>query len=231
MMEWILANVPPDGIGLVVTLFLSLMIGFQLEERRESKPTFFFGGVRTYPLIAISGFLLTVVAPGNYIPFTAGLLVLGTLLAILYWSKVERDLPGFTTEYSALATYALGAVVAAGEYWLALAAAVVVVLQLPSLKKTLKIHRPSGSRPTKWPPSPSSSSITAVILPVVPNREYTPFAINPYKAWLVVIAERHFLRQLPAAAPVPRPRRPVPRLAAGRLYRAPPRRWCCRKQP
>ena len=26
MMQWILANVPPEGIGLVVTLFLSLMI-------------------------------------------------------------------------------------------------------------------------------------------------------------------------------------------------------------
>ena len=79
MMQWILANVPPEGIGLVVTLFLSLMIGFQLEERRETKPTFFFGGARTYPLIAISGFLLTVVAPGDYIPFTAGLLVRNVL--------------------------------------------------------------------------------------------------------------------------------------------------------
>jgi len=186
MMEWILANVPPDGIGLVVTLFLSLMIGFQLEERRESKPTFFFGGVRTYPLIAISGFLLTVVAPGNFIPFTAGLLVLGTLLAILYWSKVERDLPGFTTEYSALATYALGAVVAAGEYWLALAAAVVVVL-LVHMKHVLEnlAQRISAHEVATFA---KFLIITAVILPVVPNREYTPFAINPYKAWLVVIA-------------------------------------------
>jgi len=186
MMQWILANVPPEGIGLVVTLFLSLMIGFQLEERRETKPTFFFGGARTYPLIAISGFLLTVVAPGDYIPFTAGLLVLGTLLAILYWSKVERDLPGFTTEFSALATYALGAVVASGEYWLALAATVVVVL-LVHMKHVLEnlAQRISAHEVATFA---KFLIITAVILPVVPNREFTPFAINPYKAWLVVIA-------------------------------------------
>jgi len=30
--------------------------------------------------------------------------------------------------------------------------------------------------------------LTAVILPVLPNREFGPFAINPAKAWLVVVA-------------------------------------------
>jgi uncharacterized membrane protein (DUF4010 family) len=30
--------------------------------------------------------------------------------------------------------------------------------------------------------------LTAVILPVVPNRDFTPFEINPFKLWLVVVA-------------------------------------------
>ena len=30
--------------------------------------------------------------------------------------------------------------------------------------------------------------LSVVILPIVPNHEYTPFAINPFKTWLVVVA-------------------------------------------
>ena len=30
--------------------------------------------------------------------------------------------------------------------------------------------------------------LTFVILPVVPNKDYGPFAVNPFKSWLIVVA-------------------------------------------
>jgi uncharacterized membrane protein (DUF4010 family) len=186
MVDWVLQNVPPNGLGLVLTLFLSLMIGLEREEHKEDKPTFFFGGVRTYPLIALAGFLLTIVAPGSFIPFTAGLLVLGGLLALLYWSKLEKEHAGFTTEFSGLATYIIGAVVGVREYWLAVAAAVLVMLlvHMKQWMENLARRIPADEVAT----FAKFLIITAVVLPILPNVDYTPFRLNPYKTWMVVIA-------------------------------------------
>ena len=30
--------------------------------------------------------------------------------------------------------------------------------------------------------------LTFVILPIVPNKDYGPFAVNPFKSWLIVVA-------------------------------------------
>jgi len=186
MVDWLLQNVPPHGIGLVLVLALSLMIGFEREERRESHPSFFFGGVRTYPRIALAGFLLTIISPGNLMPFCGGLLVLGSLLAIVYWSKLVRELAGFTTEFSALATYALGGIVAIREYWLAVAVAVVVVL-LVHMKYWFEelARRISAGEVATFA---KFLIISAVILPTLPDQDFTQFKINLYRTWMVVIA-------------------------------------------
>lgn len=185
-MDWIAQYLPPEGAGFLLTLFLSLMIGLEIEERREQKPSFFFGGIRTYPLIAISGFLLTVLAPGNFIPFTAGLLVLGGLLSIIYWSKVEKETRGFTTEFSALATYVLGGISGVRLYWLAVSAAVTIAL-LIHMKSWLEAmaKRVSGREIETLA---KFLIITAIILPVVPDQAFTPLQLNPRKIWMVVVA-------------------------------------------
>lgn len=186
MFEWLQQSVPPTGIGLVLTLFLSMMIGLEFEERKERRGALFFGGIRTYPLISLTGFLLIVVAPQNYLPFTAGLLVLGGLLAIVYWTKVGRESLGFTTEMTALATFVLGGVVGMGLYWLAVAVSVSVVL-LVHMKQWLEdlALKISGAEVATFA---KFLIITAVILPVLPKQEFTRFKLNLNHAWMVVVA-------------------------------------------
>lgn len=186
MIEWVQQFVPAEGIGLVLVLFLSMMIGLEIEERREQKPSFFFGGVRTYPLIAISGFLLVIVAPGNLLPFTAGMLVLGAHLAIIYWTKVGRETMGFTTEFSAMATYILGAVVGVRLYWLAVATAVLIVLLVHT-----KVWLEGVARRISGPEVATFAKfliITVVVLPLLPDHDYTRFHVNLYRTWMVVVA-------------------------------------------
>ena len=186
MIEWIRQIIPPQGIGLIIVLFLSLMIGLEQEEKRNYNSPFFFGGIRTYPLIAISGYLLTVISPKNLIPFTAGLLVLGALLGIVYWSKIEKEKAGFTTEISALATYVLGGVVGVQEYWLAVAVGVLIILLI---HMKIWLEEVAQKIPTaELATFAKFLIITAVILPLLPDKNFTRFNINPYKTWLIVIA-------------------------------------------
>ena len=87
---------------------------------------------------------------------------------------------------SALTTYLIGALVSHEQYWIAttLAVACMILLELKSALEGLaqRIAPEDIFTFTKF------LLLTAVILPIVPNQELTPFQINPFKTWLVVVA-------------------------------------------
>ncbi len=185
-MEALGQHISPELVGFVLTLALSFLIGFEREELRSDRPVAFFGGVRTFPLIALSGFLLVTGFPKNPLPFAAGLVVLGGLLVVSHSATLGTLKTGITTEVAALLTYALGAAVAFGMYWVSIATAIVAVLilhekqRLESLVQTI----PRNELGTLL----RFLVLTGVILPAVPNQAFTPFQINPFKIWLVVVA-------------------------------------------
>jgi uncharacterized membrane protein (DUF4010 family) len=178
-----------EAVKIVLVLFLSFLVGLEREEHMANGDTthYAFGGVRTFPLIALVGYALALLSKGNLILPAVGLVVIGALLAISYRRKLECASPGgMTTEVSALLIYAVGALVYQDQYWIATALTVVGVVLL-ELKNALE-----GL--TKTVPADDLLAfmkfllLTAVILPVVPNQTYGPFAFNPFKAWLVVVA-------------------------------------------
>jgi len=87
---------------------------------------------------------------------------------------------------SALTTYVAAALVYREQFWIAttLTVASMLLLELKSGLEglTQRIAPDEILTFTKF------LLLTAVILPVLPNKEYGPFAINPAKAWLVVVA-------------------------------------------
>lgn len=179
-------HLPPDLAGLLLALAISLLIGFEREEYRDDRPGSFFGGVRTYPLIGLSGFLLAVAFPASAVPFATGLLVLGALLAISHFTAMKTPHMGITSEISALLTYGLGGAAAAGFHWLAVATGIIAVLLLHEKERLEglvdRVPRQELGTLLRF------LLMTGVILPVVPNHEFTAFAINPFKIWLVVVA-------------------------------------------
>ncbi len=181
-MDALVSHLPPEVFGFVVTLGLSLLIGFEREEHEPDG----IGGVRTFPIIGLSGYLLVAGFPDSAIPFSLGLAVTGILVALSHWHFLKEGEPGLTTEAAVLLTFALGGSAAKGFYWIAISTGVVAVILLQEK------HLLEGLA-TKLPRRELSTLLrflllTAVILPIVPNRDFTAFEINPFKIWLVVAA-------------------------------------------
>lgn len=181
-MESLLQLLPPELSGFALTLGLSLLIGFEREEHQPKG----LGGVRTFPLIGLSGFLLVTAFPESDLPFAAGLVVLGGLIAISHAAAVKIGEPGITTEAAALLTYTIGASSARGMYWISIAAGIlaVVLLQEKSRLEGWAHRLPAGELQTLV----RFLVITAVILPALPNQSFTDFHLNPFTLWLVVVA-------------------------------------------
>ncbi len=190
-MSFLPANPAPylssEGSKILLTLFLSSLIGFEREEHKASKDRYVFGGIRTYPLIGLLGYALTMLSGPQMLPMIAGLAAVAAFLLLSYQHKLQcEETPGVTTEISGLATYVGGALVSQGHFWIAATLSVVSLLLL-ELKNFLeglsrKIAGTEILTFTKF------LFLTIVILPVVPNTTFGPFGINFYKTWLVVTA-------------------------------------------
>jgi uncharacterized membrane protein (DUF4010 family) len=183
----LLQILPPEGVKIVLTLFLCFLIGLEREEHRAAGQRYSFGGVRTFPLIGLTGYALALLSGTQLLPLTFGFGVVGAFLWLSYRHKLETYAEaGATTEVSGLVTYVIGALVSRDQLWIATTIAVVSMLLL-ELKEflenlTTKIPAVEILTFTKF------LLLTFVILPVVPNKDYGPFAVNPFKSWLVVVA-------------------------------------------
>jgi uncharacterized membrane protein (DUF4010 family) len=178
----LLSHLPPEFFGFVLTLGLSLLIGFEREEHEPDG----IGGVRTFPIIGLGGFLLIAGFPDTAIPFALGLVVMGGLVALSHWHFLKLGEPGITTEAAALLTFTIGGCAAKNLYWIAIATGIVAVILLHEKRflEGLATALPRHEMRTLL----RFLLLTAVVLPVVPNRDFTPFEINPFKIWLVVVA-------------------------------------------
>lgn len=177
-----------------VALFIGMLIGLQREhaydeEAVDGKPRS-FAGVRTFALYGLAGCTAAFASDLMETPwaFIAIMLPLGALIAVAYYLTGRRGEVGMTTEVAAIVTILTGALC----YWdqLALAVALgVVITALLSFKFELhtfaeQITREDVVATLKF------AIITAIILPLLPNRSYGPppfDVLNPYNIWLMVV--------------------------------------------
>jgi uncharacterized membrane protein (DUF4010 family) len=178
---------PPEGVKILLVLFLSFLVGLEREEHKLGSEQYTFGGVRTFPLIGLIGYAMALLSGGELIPVTLGFAVVGGFLLLSYWHKLEGSAPaGVTTEMSGLATYLVGALVYHEQYWIAttLSVAGVFLLEFKTALENLTKRVPGDEILTFT----KFLLLTAVILPILPNQDFGPFQINPFKTWLVVVA-------------------------------------------
>nr|WP_320133058.1 MgtC/SapB family protein [uncultured Holophaga sp.] len=186
MIQRLLALMPPEVSQLALVLFLSFLIGLEREELRHSGRRT-FGGVRTFPLVGLMAYTLAYMFKGSMAAVLLGLCVIGAFMVVSYWYKQSDSRgAGITTELSGLVVYLMGALVYFNHIWFA-CTLVVANLLLLELKDVLErmAERINGEEIITLA---KFLILTAVVLPLVPNREYGPFALNPYKTWLVVVA-------------------------------------------
>jgi len=180
-------SLPPEGIKILLVLFLSFMTGLEREERKLDQGSYSFGGVRTFPLIGLIGYAVSLLSAGQVLPIAIGFAVVAAFLVMSFWHKLTASkLPGVTSEMSGLTTYLIGALVYRDQFWIATTIAVASMLLL-ELKSALEglTHRIAAEEILTFT---KFLLLTAVILPVLPNMQFGPFEINPFKAWLVVVA-------------------------------------------
>ena len=178
---------PPEGGKILLVLFLSFLMGLEREERRTASDHYSFGGVRTYPLIGLISYATSLLSGGQILPVMLGFAVVGGFLMLAYQHKVATSaLSGVTSEMSGLTTYLVGALVYREQFWIATTVTVasMLLLEFKAVLEGLskRIAAEEILTFTKF------LLLTAVILPVLPNQEFGPFQINPFKAWLVVVA-------------------------------------------
>jgi uncharacterized membrane protein (DUF4010 family) len=179
--------IPKEGAQLVLVLFLSFLVGLEREEHKSASTNYAFGGVRTYPLIGLLGYVMTLLSGGQLLLPGIGFVVVGAFLWQSYRHKLENSkLAGMTSEVSGLVTYAVGTLVFKEQYWIATTVTVLSVglLELKAVLENLsqKIAADEILTFAKF------LFLTAVILPIVPNEVFGQFNFNPFKTWLVVVA-------------------------------------------
>lgn len=182
--------------GFLIALAAGALIGLerQQDQALEKKPS--LGGVRTFPLIALTGALSSLLAHSFGVWTVLGaLIVLGAFLAISYYQDWVRDAdPGVTTEIAALITFLLGALallpnlpLATGQRYLLIVASAGVVMALLSFKESL--HQAVARVSDDDIYATAKFIILAlVMLPLLPNRTFGPLdVLNPYRTGMMVV--------------------------------------------
>ena len=183
LIEWL----PPQGVKIFLVLFLSFLIGLEREERKAIDEQYVFGGVRTFPLIGMLGYSMALLSGPEIMPQALGLVAVAGFLWLSYWHKLSSSAhAGVTSEMSALTTYMVGALVSHDQFWIAtsISVASIMLLELKAFLEGMakRIGPEDILTFTKF------LLLTAIILPILPNEQFTQFELNPFKTWLVVVA-------------------------------------------
>jgi uncharacterized membrane protein (DUF4010 family) len=178
---------PPEATKIILTLFLSSLIGLEREEHKATVDRFVFGGIRTYPLLGLLGYALALISGPQLVPLVVGFAVVASFMWLSYQRKLQSGgAVSVANELSALTTYVVGALVSLGHFWIAgtLAVVSVLLLELKTFLEGLSQKIPAQEifTFTKF------LFLTIVILPIVPDTTLGPYKINPFRTWLIVVA-------------------------------------------
>ncbi len=169
-----------------LALALGFLIGLERERSGAAKQGRVFAGVRTFTLVSLFGFAcawlhnlgLTTAVP-------VGLVAIAGLAAFEYFAKLRENRIGWTTEAAVLLTYAIGVLALLAPAWVPLALGIIGTLLLSEKARieglVEKLDNAEFLAVLKF------LIVTALVLPVVPDRAFTTFAINPRKLWLIVV--------------------------------------------
>ncbi len=173
------------GLALALGLLVGVERGWSLRGAGEGQRV---AGLRTFGVIGLSGGLSGLLAlHTDWLVLGAALLGFVALLIFAFSrGHLHEGDRGATTLFAALAVFVIGIVAVALQSHVAVAVGVVLTLLL-GLKRPL--HRALEKlRQEELLAALELLLISAVILPVLPDRGYGPFAaLNPYRIWLMVV--------------------------------------------
>ncbi|MFN0112696.1 MAG: MgtC/SapB family protein [Blastocatellia bacterium] len=167
-----------------IAMGLGLLVGLQRESAAAP-----LAGVRTFPLVTVLGTVcaLLVQSFGGWV-LAAGIVGLAALIFIGKQTEFRKEQPdpGLTTEVVILLMFVVGAylVVGSREVAIAIGGGVAVLLQFKGQLHGMVAKLGENDLKAFM----QFVLISLVILPVLPNRTYLPYAvINPRNIWWMVV--------------------------------------------
>ena len=203
-------------VDLLLSLSIGAIMGIEREIMHQKQEVRDFGGIRTFILIALLGFIIAYLATEILHSTAAFLLGFAAFMLLVIASYILIALKtgriGMTTEIAATIAFLLSSLLV----WdteqkfnlIAVTLAVIVAALL-----AIKSHLHSFAKNTKIPELYAAlklAIISIVILPLLPNKDYTPLTLpgvesllqsmptvlalaselsvlNPFKIWLMVV--------------------------------------------
>ena len=179
-------------LGFALLLGLSLFFGLAFEEFNIRAGLKRPGGVRTFPLLALTGALLYLIDSDRLLLTVAGLVIIGAWLALAYGqqlrdSEEEQRSVELVAPVCATLAYLIGPVGIALPPWVAVATTVAAVLLLASRERLHALAQRLDM--AEIVTAAEFLILTGIVLPLLPDEPVTNLtAITPYKAWLALLA-------------------------------------------
>jgi len=171
-------------IAIGMSLGLGLLVGLQREHAASQ-----VAGIRTFALVTLLGTVMALVGDvfGGWL-VAAGALGVTALLYIANQAKLHGGVtePGITTEVAALLMYGIGAYLVNGDRAVAVLLGGVVAVVLQFKQPMHSFVSRMGAEDIRI--IMQFVLLALVILPVLPNEYYGPFAaLNPHEIWFMVV--------------------------------------------
>ncbi len=183
----------PLFLKFALLLGLALFFGLAFEEFHARTGLQRPGGIRTFPLLALSGAVLYLLDRDRKLPLVAGLLILGAWLFAAYRRQLRerggdrRDNVELVAPACNALAYLLGPVALALPSWVAVAVTVAAVLLLTTREPLHALAQKVELREIVT--AAEFLILTGIALPLLPDEPVTSLtAITPYKAWLALLA-------------------------------------------
>ena len=171
----------------IVALGLGFLVGLERESSGADRKTGrVFAGVRTYTIISMYGFACAWLYRSDVtLALPVGMLSVTALALVGYLAKLKEGRVGWTSEVAALLTFLVGVLSLLADIWVPMTLGIVNTILL-SEKGELErfVDRLDKS---EFLAVLKFLVLTAIVLPVLPDREFTQFKLNPAHIWQIVI--------------------------------------------
>jgi uncharacterized membrane protein (DUF4010 family) len=179
--------------GFALTLGLSFFFGLAFEDFHARSGDTRPGGIRTFPLLALTGGVLYLLDPARLLPLVAGLLLLGAWLLVYYIDRLRTvDATGtpsaeLVVPVCNILAYLLGPIALTQPPWLPVGVTVAAVLLLTGRERLHALAR--RLELSEIVTAGEFLILTGLVLPLLPDRPVTTLTdITPYKVWLALLA-------------------------------------------
>lgn len=174
-----------EQIRFLLAFALSGLVGLERERSRSSGNPH-AAGVRTHILTCLYGFgLADLHRRGLPMALPLGLASVGLIQAVSLWKRAAGGHYGWTSELSILVSFLVGAMCLVSEVWIPAAITILGVLLLTEKaeieRNAERLDRSEFLAVIKF------LVVTCIVLPMLPNRGFTAWDINPSSTWKIVV--------------------------------------------